>query len=72
MPFHILITQHLLASLTLWLPFAANILWLLQSQSAQIFSSIKELNVLMKVKETVMEEGEDIEEIGEGEEEEDI
>ena len=51
------------------LPFVANILWLLQSQSAQIFLSIKELNVLMKVKETVVKEGEEIEEIGEGEDE---
>jgi hypothetical protein len=53
-------------------PFAANILRLLQSRSAQIFLSIKELNVLMKVKETVTEEGEDIEKIGEGSEDEDI
>src|ERR1700683_4313191 len=52
-------------------PFAANILWLLQSQSAHIFSSTKERDVLMKVKETVTEEGEDIEEIGEGNEDED-
>ena len=51
-------------------PFAANILWLLQSRSAQIFLSIKELNVLMKVKETVTEEGEDIEKIDEGDEDE--
>jgi hypothetical protein len=43
----------------------------LQSQSTQIVSSIKEFNVLMKVKETVTEEGEEIEEIGEGNEDED-
>jgi len=44
----------------------------LQSWSAQIFLSIKELNVLMKVKETVTEEGEDIEKIGKSNEDKDI
>jgi len=52
--------------------FILGILRLLQSQSAQIFFVIKELNVLMKVKETVIEEGEDIEKIGEGNKDEDI
>ena len=50
-------------------PFAVNISQLLQSWSAQIFLSIKEL---MKVKETVTEKGEDIEKIGKGNEDEDI
>jgi hypothetical protein len=57
---------YILATLS---PFPANILGLLQSRSAQIFLSIKEL---MKVKETVTEDGEDIEKIGEGNEDEGI
>ena len=40
--------------------FAANILRLLQSRAIQVFSSIKELKVLMKDKVIATEAGEDI------------
>ena len=46
-------------------PFAANILQILRSKSVQVFSSIKELKTLMKVKVT-MEAGEDLEKSDEG------
>jgi hypothetical protein len=42
-------------------PFAANILQLLQSKSAEIYSSIKELNALVKAKVITTEAGDDIE-----------
>jgi hypothetical protein len=47
--------------------FAANILQILQSKSVQVFSSIKELKTLMKVKVTTTEAGEDIERSDKGE-----
>ncbi len=47
-------------------PFAANILQILRSKSVQVFSSIKELKTLMKVKVTT-EAGEDLEKSDEGE-----
>jgi len=42
-------------------PFATNILQLLQSKSAKIYSSIKELNALVKAKVITAEAGDDIE-----------
>jgi hypothetical protein len=47
--------------------FAAEILQILRSKSVQVFSSIKELKMLMKVKVTTTEAGEDLERSDKGE-----
>ena len=48
-------------SLATLLPFAASILQLLQSKSAEVHLCIKELKTLIKAKVTTTEAGEDIE-----------